>query len=233
MGGGVGISCHCSHRIVSEDSVIALPECGIGLVPDVGGSYLLRQSPQGVGIYLGLTGTRMTAGDAIYCKFADYFVPKSNWLKIVTGIANNGDVEEIIKRYALTPPISNLERLTPTIKKIMRTDDLLKLYERLSKETQLIDGFNRLKKNSPLSMAFTNKMLRMPETSRNIESALEIEYRFTSRAQEMTDFQEGVRALAIDKDKNPQWKHKSLELVTKEELEELFAPINDETKRRL
>ena len=82
-------------------------------------------------------------------------------------------------------------------------------------------------------MAFTNKMLRMPETSKNIESALEIEYRFTSRAQEMTDFQEGVRALAIDKDKNPQWKHKSLELVPKEELEELFAPINDETERRL
>ena len=233
MGGGVGISCHGSYRIVSEDTVIALPECGIGLVPDVGGSYLLCKAPKGVGIYLGITGTRMTAGDAIYCKFADYFIPRNHWSKVICGIANNGEVEKTIKKYALTPPNSGLEELTPTIQKVMKNNDLNSLYKSMSTESKLKDGFKRLKNNSPLSIAFTNKMLRMPETAKNIESALEIEYRFTSRAQEMTDFQEGVRALVIDKDKKPIWKHKSLGLVTKEELDELFVPIDEEAERRL
>ena len=73
IGGGVGVSCHGSHRIVDESSKIALPECSIGLIPDVGSSYLLATAPGYLGEYLGLTGARMAAGDAIFAGFADYF----------------------------------------------------------------------------------------------------------------------------------------------------------------
>ena len=76
MGGGVGVSCHGSHRIVGETSKIAMPECSIGLVPDVGGSFLLAKLPGNIGTFLGTTGKRMSASDAIYCGFADYFVPE-------------------------------------------------------------------------------------------------------------------------------------------------------------
>lgn len=80
MGGGVGISCHGSHRVVCENSQIAMPECNIGLVPDVGGTLLLARAPGRLGEYLGTTAARMGAGDAIYAGFADYYIPRENGL---------------------------------------------------------------------------------------------------------------------------------------------------------
>ena len=77
MGGGVGVSCHGSHRVVGESSRIAMPECGIGLIPDVGGSFLLARAPGRLGEYLGTTGTRMGPGDAIFAGFADLFIPEA------------------------------------------------------------------------------------------------------------------------------------------------------------
>ncbi len=79
MGGGVGVGCHGSHRIVGETSQIAMPECGIGLVPDVGGSFLLALAPGRLGEYLGTTGARMGPADAILAGFADLFVPEAEW----------------------------------------------------------------------------------------------------------------------------------------------------------
>jgi len=70
MGGGVGISAHGSDRLVTERSMIAMPECGIGLVPDVGGSYLLAKAPGHLGEFLAMTGYRMNAGDAVLAGFA-------------------------------------------------------------------------------------------------------------------------------------------------------------------
>ena len=97
----------------------------------------------------------------------------------------------------------------------------------MSKYSQLAIGLNNLKRNSPLSVAFTYSMLKMPEVSRDIESALGIEYRYTSRAQEETDFLEGSRAMVIDKDKTPQWTHKSLSEVKTSEVTALLMPLNN------
>ena len=83
MGGGVGISCHGSHRIVCETSKIAMPECSIGLIPDVGGSLLLARAPSNLGYYLGITGTQMDAADAIYSGFADSFIEKNEWSNVI------------------------------------------------------------------------------------------------------------------------------------------------------
>ncbi|MEO0401416.1 MAG: enoyl-CoA hydratase/isomerase family protein, partial [Pseudomonadota bacterium] len=79
MGGGVGIGCHGSHRIVGETSQIAMPECGIGLVPDVGGSLMLALAPGRLGEYLGTTAARMNASDAIFAGFADHFIAQTDW----------------------------------------------------------------------------------------------------------------------------------------------------------
>ena len=89
MGGGVGVSCHGSHRIVGETSQIAMPEVGIGLVSDVGGSALLA-APGHLGEYLGTTATRMSAGDAIYVGFADHFILQDQW-EMQIGIAGTRD----------------------------------------------------------------------------------------------------------------------------------------------
>ena len=91
MGGGVGVGCHGSHRVVGDSSQIAMPECGIGLVPDVGGSYILANAPGRLGEYLGLTAARMNAGDAIHAGFADYYIPEDTWPALIAQLEDTGD----------------------------------------------------------------------------------------------------------------------------------------------
>ena len=102
MGGGVGVSCHGSHRIVGETSQIAMPEVGIGLVPDVGGSALLAAAPGHLGEYLGTTATRMNAGDAIYVGFADHFIPQDQWEDAKSALQENG-IDALSAFYADAP----------------------------------------------------------------------------------------------------------------------------------
>jgi enoyl-CoA hydratase len=110
MGGGVGISVHGSHRIVTETSKVGMPETGIGLFPDVGGTYALARIPHpGVGQHLALTGQPIGPGDAIRYGLADTFVPRDSIDDLATALAAGGDVDEIIARFAAQPPDSQLE----------------------------------------------------------------------------------------------------------------------------
>ena len=95
MGGGVGISCHGSHRIVSETAKIAMPECGIGLIPDVGGSFILSQVSIAIGTFLGISGERMGPEDSIFAGFADFFIPEKYWNRIIKDLSENGDIAVI------------------------------------------------------------------------------------------------------------------------------------------
>lgn len=227
MGGGVGISCHGSHRIVGETSIVSMPECGIGLVPDVGGSFLLARLEQNIGEYLGTTAYRMDAGDSIFCHFADHYIPIERWPYVIKELAGHGDVDYAISKYQQEHPKSKLIKIAPIIAEVMHPKDYSLLEKRMSKYSELAIGLKNLKRNSPLSVAFTYSMLKIPEVSKNVESALDIEYRYTSRAQETTDFLEGIRAMVIDKDKAPQWKHSALSEVNLEEVEALLVPVNN------
>ena len=91
MGGGVGVGCHGSHRVVGTTSQIAMPECGIGLVPDVGGSLILARAPGRLGEYLGLTGARMGPADVLHAGFADYFIDEAQWHELIATLEENGD----------------------------------------------------------------------------------------------------------------------------------------------
>jgi len=116
MGGGVGVGCHGSHRIVDKTSRIAMPECGIGLVPDVGGSLLLARAPGRIGEYLGLTADRMDAGDAIFAGFADHFVPQ-DWETLKSRLIETGDPKEV-KRIASDAPESRLKNAQDDIDRV-------------------------------------------------------------------------------------------------------------------
>ena len=107
MGGGVGISCHGSHRIVCETSKIAMPECSIGLIPDVGGSLFLARAPSNLGYYLGITVTQMDAADAIYSGFADSFIQKHEWPYVIEDLEKSGDTS-VLQKYLKNPGESQL-----------------------------------------------------------------------------------------------------------------------------
>ncbi len=224
MGGGVGISCHGSHRIVGENSIISMPECGIGLVPDVGGSHLLARLDNNIGVFLGTTAYRMNVADSIFCKFADYYIPTKFWPVMIENLADAEHIETVINKYRHESPDSPIKKLVESIDEVMSPPDYKQLEERMLKHPKLLKSLQSLQKNSPLSVAYTYLMLQLPEVANKLESALQIEYRYTSRAQEKTDFIEGIRAMVIDKDQNPQWMHRSLSEVDVSDVKSLLAP---------
>jgi enoyl-CoA hydratase/carnithine racemase len=226
MGGGVGISCHGSHRVVGESSQIAMPECGIGLVPDVGGSYILAKAQGRVGDYLGLTTSRMGADDAIFAGFADMFIPQTQWCDAIVMLETTGD-PACLERFCSEPEQGELRLNCDEIDRLFAKGTLAEVYDRLlayggefaAKEAKAMS------RNSPVAMAValeTLEQLRAPEAT--ITTALTLEYRFTARAMEFGDFLEGIRAAIIDKDRNPNWSD-AIETLSQERVAQMLAPL--------
>ncbi|MBF9060699.1 enoyl-CoA hydratase/isomerase family protein [Rhodobacterales bacterium HKCCSP123] len=232
MGGGVGVGCHASHRVVCESSKIAMPECGIGLVPDVGGSLLLARAPGRLGEYLGTTGARMGPGDAIHAEFADYHIPREGWAALTAELCETGDWEAV-DRAAGPAPDSPLSAAQAEIDRLFAGEtirDVLNLLK-LSQSETATTALAAMGRNSPLSVACTIELVHRARLRDTIEHALEQEYRFTFRAMEKGDFLEGIRAAIIDKDKSPRWRHPDLDAVPAAEVSGMLLPLGaDELK---
>lgn len=229
MGGGVGVACHAGHRIVGESAQVAMPECGIGLVPDVGGSYLLARAPGRVGEYLGLTATRMGPADAIYAGFADSYVPEDQWDALKTALCEAGD-EGLISNHSSQAPEGELHSKLDNINRNFAGETLGDIVRALKSENTdfATDALKRLSRNSPLSMACTVEMLHRLRATPNIHAALELEYRFTHRSMEHSDFLEGIRAAIIDKDRNPKWRHQDAENVPQVDVSKMLMPLGQD-----
>ncbi len=209
MGGGVGVGCHGSHRIVDHTTRIALPECAIGLVTDVGGTLLLARAPGRVGEYLAATAFRMGPQDAIYAGFADYLVPRETWPALIAALCTTGDVARI-DPHALPADDAPLKALQPridmhfagaTLRDILNALDHSDAPDFAARTLGLMD------KNDPLAMTASIELIHRARGADTIEAALEQEFRFTCRAVEQTDFLEGIRARIIDRDGVPHWRH--------------------------
>ncbi|SMX42714.1 enoyl-CoA hydratase/isomerase family protein [Actibacterium lipolyticum] len=232
MGGGVGVGCHGSHRVVGESSQIAMPECGIGLVPDVGGSLLLARAPGRLGEYLGTTCARMNAGDAIHAGFADYFVPEARWQKLTATLTSTGDWTAV-DQFAETPPDAPLCDIQPDINRHFAGETLGDIIRSLRTEDTEFAAktLKSLGRASPLSMACTVEMLHRLRGQDTIRAALAQEFRFTFRALEHSDFLEGIRAAIIDKDKSPRWQHADMTNVPAMDVSKMLMPLGaDELK---
>ena len=216
MGGGVGIGCHGSTRVVGDSSQVAMPECGIGLVPDVGGSLMLALAPGRMGEYLGITATRMNAEDALHAGFADIYLPEDTWPDHIAALENSAD-ESALRAAGQTPPQGTLKANAAQIDRLFTGETLSDIVTDLGNETSdfASDALKKIRRNSPLSMACAIESvhrLRLMETTLSIEKALDLEYRYTFRAMEHGDFLEGIRAQIIDKDRNPAWQYPDLQV---------------------
>ncbi len=224
MGGGVGISCHGSHRIVCETSQIAMPECGIGLVPDVGGSLLLARAPGHLGEYLGCTGTRMDAGNAIYAGFADYYIPRDSWPALIAALETGGDTG-VIDSATRPAPEASLKAEQPIIDSNFNGTTVANILRGFKDSAWEAATEKSLRRNCPLSVECTLELVRRVRGFTRIEDALGIEYRFTSRSASKGDFVEGIRAAIIDKDRKPAWTPATLEAVTPLNISQMLMPL--------
>lgn len=207
MGGGVGIGGHGSHRVVGDTSKMAMPECGIGLIPDVGGTLILSRAPGRLGVYLGLTGGRMGPGDAIHAGFADCYIPEAQWPGLIEALEHSGDWA-MIDAASAPPPDSSLAARAEEIDTLFAGDTLRDVVNALDAAGSEFaeQTLTLLERNCPLAMGCTVEMLnRLRGPGATIRRALETEYRFTARSMEEGDFLEGIRAAIIDKDKSPKW----------------------------
>lgn len=225
MGGGVGVGGHASHRVVGESTQIAMPETGIGLIPDVGGTLILARAPGRVGEYLGLTGARIGAADAIYAGFADLFAPEESWPGLIARLCETGDLAALPR--GLAPPAKgHLADLRPEIEAGFGGAHVVEIVAALeaSGSDFALETLKTLRRASPLSMEATLRLVRMTRATPTIREALSNEFRFTLRAVEHADFLEGVRAQIIDKDRKPVWKH-TIETLPEAEVAALLAPL--------
>ncbi|TCS63296.1 enoyl-CoA hydratase/carnithine racemase [Primorskyibacter sedentarius] len=230
MGGGVGLGGHASHRVVGESSRISMPECGIGFVPDVGGSYLLARAPGRLGEYLGMTAARMGPGDAIHAGFADSFLPEADWPDLIAELTRTGNAS--ISATAASPaPSGPLAAQQARIDRLFDHGDLAGLVHALQKDDSdfAADTLKSLSRNAPLSLAVTLEMLRrLRAGALRIRTALELEFRVSWRIMEHGDFLEGIRAAIIDKDRNPRWRY-GLSDVPADAVTQMLAPLGQHT----
>lgn len=230
MGGGIGLSGHASHRVVTERSRLAMPETGIGLIPDVGGTWLLAHAPAEIGAYLGLTGENMNAADAIYARFSDAFVPSANLDALAGELCDGkrgGDIGTVIAKYAKEPEPTPLARYRPDIDRTFAGDAIDAMLAELANTPSewAASTAATLAQKSPKALKLTLAAIRKARNLPSLEGALAVEYRLCTRLFEDGEFPEGVRALIVDKDRKPKWSPPHLDDVTPELVERYLAPL--------
>jgi enoyl-CoA hydratase len=231
MGGGIGLSAHVRSgtRIVTERSQLAMPETTIGLIPDVGGTWLLGRAPDSFGEYLGLVGERMHGAGTIFSGFADVFVQsaKLDELRAALCEARSQDVKGVIARFSETPPHSNLAERAEEVGRMFSKPTVPAIIEALVQEESewALKTREALLTRSPKALAATLAAVRRSRKLGSLEEALNVELRLCIHLFEDGEFSEGVRALLVDKDKNPRWKPPTLAELDDAVVEALFAPL--------
>jgi enoyl-CoA hydratase/carnithine racemase len=237
MGGGMGVMAGCSHRVVSERTRIGMPEITIALFPDVGGSYFLNRTPGMIGRFLSLTSAHINATDALYANLGDVFLAHEQRHGVIEALAkgqwsddpavNTAIVDEILSmEAALDQPLGVIEPLMPQINALMAGDDLNDISDRLlGYEGDNVwlqkarDGFAH---GSKLAACWIFRQLN-ESANYSLKEVFDTELRLGANIMRHPEFAEGVRALLVDKDRQPKWQFATVQDVPMDVLESFFA----------
>ncbi len=228
MGGGIGLSAHASHRIVTETTTIAMPETSIGFLPDVGASYLLSRAPGESGTRLALTAGRVGAADALYLGLADFHIEMARLADLTQHLRDCRTAEDIEKQLLAlaTPPRPGfLEQAQSWIDEAFSADTVEEICERLAAgdEPEALDDLQKISGNSPTSLKIALRALRKGRAYAKLAPCLAMELTVASHLMRSHDMREGVRAAVVDKDRKPKWSPARLEDVSEATVEAYFS----------
>ena len=229
MGGGVGVSVHGSHRVVTENVLFAMPETGIGLFPDVGATHFLPRMPGALGMYLGLTGARLRAADVMYAGIGTHYVPRERLSELVDALLAR-PVDDCLAGFAADAGEPPLAEHRAAIDRCFAGATIEAILAALEVEgTEWAEATRAtLATKSPTSLKVTVRQLRAG-AALDFAAAMRLEYRLSQRFCADHDFAEGIRSVVIDKDNAPQWRPASLADVTEADVDAHFqAPPDGE-----
>ncbi|MBO9527283.1 MAG: enoyl-CoA hydratase/isomerase family protein [Sphingobium yanoikuyae] len=230
MGGGVGIAQPARYRVATERTVYAMPETGIGLFPDVGGGWYLSRLPGRSGRYLAVTGARIDGADAIALGLATDYLP-SDRLEEAKGaiIADPSDIGAVLARFAATAPDSHFAARLPDIDRLFASDRLEDIYAalRADRSDWAQAQLAALDTKSPQTMKVALRQLAQASRLTRFVDNMAMEYGLACRIIARPDIVEGVRALIVDKDNQPRWNPPTVEAVTDQLVDAIFAPLPD------
>ncbi len=229
MGGGVGVSAHGDIRVVTDTSKVAMPEVGIGFIPDVGGAYLLSRAPGALGLHAALTGAPFSGADAIALGFADHFVPHAELDAFSAAIASDG-IESALAHHAVEPPPSSLAAQRGWIDECYAGDTVADIIAALRGHDAgpANDAANVIASRSPIALSVTLEAVRRAAKLETLEDVLIQDYRVSSASLRSHDLVEGIRAQLIDKDRNPKWSPATFAEITESDVAAYFAPVDDD-----
>lgn len=229
MGGGVGVGAHGDVRVVTDTTKMGMPEVGIGFIPDVGGTYLLSRTPGLLGLHAALTGAPFSGADAIAMGFADHFVPHDRLADFKAAVIADG-VRAALATHAVEPPASTLVAQRDWIDECYQPDTVAGIVAALRAHDAEAahDAADLIETRSPIALAVALESVRRAVKLDTLEDVLRDEYRVSCASLRSHDFVEGIRAQLVDKDRNPTWSHRSVDEVTRADVDAYFQPAETE-----
>jgi len=238
MGGGVGISVNGKFRIATEKTVFAMPECAIGLVPDVGGGYFLPRLQGSLGMFLGLTGHRLKGWDCLSAGISTHAVSQQDIDSVETELikmtSNNEVSDEAVSN--VLGSFKSEEIRNHTFSLVNNMDDINRIFSQSSVEA-IVESLQKektpfaskalksMEAASPTSLKVAFRQISNGSKLSSLADVLRMEQRLVLRCCEDSDFYEGVRATLIDRDNKPKWNPPSLDLVNQEKIDHYFSDL--------
>jgi enoyl-CoA hydratase len=235
MGGGAGISINGSHRVAGDRFAFAMPEVGLGFIPDVGATWFLSHMPGALGLYCGLTGARLAPADAIAAGIATHRVSSTRLQDLIEGLCGSVSVDALLGAFAEPAGEGPLTKLRPQIDRLFAAGSVEEILAALDAEAVgnlaaadfARDTARTIRAKSPLSLKITLSQLRRGK-SLDFAECLRTEFRIVSRLIFGHDLYEGIRSVIIDKDQAPRWQPPALEAIGSAEVERHFDPLPHE-----
>lgn len=227
LGGGIGISAHGSHRIVTERTRLGMPETGIGFFPDVGAAWLLARAPSRAGTHLALTGLHVTGADALALGLADHYVPSSRLESLARALETTGADEAVAAAAEDAPPapLAAQRRWMESCYGAGTAEEIVAALES-DGDPQAAAAGAQIRTKCPTSVKIALDHVRRAGEARTVQEVLQTDYRLARHLVRGHNFPEGVRAQLVDKDRDPRWDPASLEQVDPDEVSAVFGTVD-------